>query len=30
VTDLDVWEAGKDLLRAGRSKAILITRGGRG
>jgi D-beta-D-heptose 7-phosphate kinase/D-beta-D-heptose 1-phosphate adenosyltransferase len=30
VTDLDVWEAGKDLLRAGRSKAILITRGEEG
>jgi len=29
-TDLDVWEAGKDLLRAGRSKAVLITRGEEG
>jgi rfaE bifunctional protein kinase chain/domain len=29
-TDLDVWEAGKDLLRAGRSRAILITRGEEG
>jgi len=25
-----VWEAGKDLLRAGRSKAVLITRGEEG
>ena len=29
-TDLDVWEAGKDLLRASRSKAVLITRGEEG
>ena len=29
-TDLDVWEAGKVLLRAGRSKAVLITRGEEG
>jgi D-beta-D-heptose 7-phosphate kinase/D-beta-D-heptose 1-phosphate adenosyltransferase len=29
-TDLDVWEAGKDLLRAGRSKAVLILRGEEG
>jgi rfaE bifunctional protein, domain I len=29
-TDLDLWEAGKDLLRAGRSKAVLITRGEEG
>ena len=29
-TDLDVWEAGKELLRAGRSKAVLITRGEEG
>ena len=27
---LDVWEAGKDLLRAGRVKAVLITRGEEG
>ncbi len=29
-TDLDVWEAGKDLLRASRSKAVLILRGEEG
>lgn len=29
-TDLDVWEAGKDLLRVTRSKAVLITRGEEG
>src|SRR5512141_185527 len=29
-TDLDVWEAGKELLRVGRSKAVLITRGEEG
>jgi len=29
-TDLDVWEAGKELMRAGRTKAILITRGDEG
>lgn len=29
-TDLDVWEAGKELLRAGRSEAVLITRGEEG
>ncbi len=29
-TDLDVWAAGKELLRAGRSKAVLITRGDEG
>jgi D-beta-D-heptose 7-phosphate kinase/D-beta-D-heptose 1-phosphate adenosyltransferase len=29
-TDLDAWEAGKDLLRAGRSKAVLLLRGEEG
>jgi D-beta-D-heptose 7-phosphate kinase/D-beta-D-heptose 1-phosphate adenosyltransferase len=29
-TDLDAWKAGKDLLRAGRSKAVLILRGEEG
>ncbi len=30
LTDLDVWEAGKELLQAGGSKAVLITRGEEG